>query len=119
MMAASHSHSNRPQRTAFFSPLPTHGIWTAVDLTRGQFFWILLASVLLFVFLGGPVWLHARESHFVRITLSYIVIVPAVAVALWHNHKFHLTQLVVGSAIISFAKLAITAALLIIIGVAR
>ncbi len=118
-MVASHSNSDQQQRSTWFGPLPTRGIWTAVDLTRNQFCLILLFSVLLFAFIGGPVWLHARESHFVRITISYIVIVPAVALALWRNRKLRISHLIVGSAILAFAKLAITALLLVIIGVAR
>src|SRR5690349_13582572 len=41
-----------------FDGLPEEGIWTALALTRLQFFSILVLSMLLFVFVDGPVWLH-------------------------------------------------------------
>ena len=113
------SNQAEPPRPALFSPLPTHGIWSAADLTRGQFSLILVLSVLLFVFVGGPIWLHARESHFWRINISYAAIVPAVALALWQNRKLQLAQWIVGTALISIAKLVITAVILVVVGVAR
>ena len=105
--------------TAFFGPLPTRGIWTAVDLTRGQFLFILTLSVGLFVFIGGPVWAHARASHFWRIGLSYAVIPFAVGLALHHNGKARPVPIAVASVVISVVKLVLTAALLVVIGVAQ
>lgn len=106
------------QRGAFFGPLPTRGIWNALDLTRDQFLAILALSILLFVFIDGPVWSHARESHFWRIALSYLAIPAAVAVALRMNRKLRAAPLVVGSAVLSLIKLVLTAIILVIVGVA-
>ena len=38
-------------------------------LTRTQFLSMLTLSAVLFLFIGGPLWAHARESHFWRINL--------------------------------------------------
>lgn len=112
------SGSSTPKRPALFGPLPTHGIWTALDLTRSQFVLILGLAVALFLFIGGPLWTHARGSHFWRIGLSYAVIPPAVTAALYRNGKARFTPIVVASLVISLVKLVVTAALLVIIGVA-
>jgi hypothetical protein len=56
-----------PRRAPFISGLPEHGIWTAVGLSRGQFFGILLVSIGLFLLVGGPLWMHLREGHFARL----------------------------------------------------
>ena len=108
-----------PQRTPLFGPLPTHGIWTALELTRSQFLLILALSVGMFVFIRGPLWLHARESHFWRINLSYAIIPVAVAGALYRNGKARLAPIIVASVVIALVKLVITAVLLVMIGVAQ
>jgi hypothetical protein len=108
-----------PQRTPLFGPLPTHGIWTALELTRGQFLLILAVSVGLFLFIRGPLWLHARDSHFWRINLSYAIIPLAVAAALYRNGKARLTPIIVASVVIALVKLVVTAVLLVVIGVAQ
>lgn len=105
-------------RPRFFSPLPTHGIWTALDLSRAQFLWILAASVLLFAFVGGPLWTHAHASHFWRLLISYLFIPPAVAWALWRNRRLGALRLVIGSAVIAMVKLVLTAILLVALGIA-
>lgn len=107
---------NRSPRQRLFAPLPTSGIWTSLDLTRGQFLWILLGSLLLFAFVDGPVWSHLRTSHFWRLTISYLFIPPAVALALWRNGKAHVLPLVVATAVISVIKLVLTALLLVGVG---
>lgn len=106
-------------RTPLFGPLPTHGIWTALELTRSQFFLILTLSVGSFLFIRGPLWLHAHESHFWRLNLSYAVIPVAVAVALYRNGKARLAPIIVASVVIALVKLVITAVLLVMIGVAQ
>jgi hypothetical protein len=107
-----------PNRGAFFGPLPRRGIWSAVDLTRDQFLAILTLSLLLFVFVDGPIWSHAHASHFWRIAWSYLAIPAAVALALLRNGKLGLAPLVVGSAVLSLVKLVLTAILLVVLGVA-
>ena len=111
-----HKTSARPR---LIGPLPTHGIWNAIELTRGQFLFILAVSVALFVFLEGPLWRHAHEGHFVRIGLSYAVIPVAVAAALHFNRKLRLVTIVAASTVIALAKLILTALLLVVIGLAQ
>jgi hypothetical protein len=103
-------------RHAFFGPLPTRGIWTALALTRDQFLLILAVSIALFLFIGGPVWRHLHDSHFERIVLSYAFIPPATAAALSRNGKARLLAIVVAGAVLSLIKLVLTAGLLVIIG---
>lgn len=108
-----------PQRdNRFFAPLPARGIWTALDLERSHFLWILGGSLLLFVFVDGPLWSHARENHFWRLVLSYAFIPPAVAAALWRNGKLHWMRLLAASLVLSLIKLVLTALLLVGIGLA-
>lgn len=107
------------RRTALFGPLPTRGIWTALSLTRSQFLLILGGSITLFVVVGGPLWTHLHDSHFRRIAVSYAVIPPAVSVALYQNGKAHVLLIVTSSAVIALIKLVVTAALLVLIGMAQ
>ena len=107
------------KRTALFGPLPARGIWTALDLTRGQFLLILALSVVLFLFIGGPLWAHARDSHFWRIGLTYAIIPLAVGAALYRNGKARPMLILVATVVISLIKLVLTAALLVVIGVAQ
>jgi hypothetical protein len=107
------------RRTVLFGPLPSRGIWTGLGLTRGQFFAILAVSVLLFVFVDGPLWMHLHDHHFARITVSYAFIPPAVGVALYRNGQARLLPIVVAAAVIAVIKLVLTAALLVVIGMAR
>jgi hypothetical protein len=108
--------SSSPPRPRFFAPLPTRGIWTSLDLTRAQFLCILLMSLVLFVFVDGPVWSHLRTSHFWRLVISYLFIPPGVALALWHNGKAHLLPMLVATAVISVIKLVLTALVLVGVG---
>ena len=107
------------KRVPLFGPLPTRGIWTALELTRNQFLFIVTLSVVLFLFVNGPLWAHARESHFWRINVSYAVIPPAVAVAFYRNGKMRIVPILVASVVIALVKLVITAVLLVLIGVAQ
>jgi hypothetical protein len=106
-------------RSPFFGTLPERGPWTALGLTRGQFAAILGLSLLLFVFVGGPLWSHLRESHLTRITVSYGVIPPAVVVALRRNGSARPGLVLGASAAISLVKLVLTAALLVAVALAR
>jgi hypothetical protein len=106
-------------RTPLFASLPERGIWTQVGLTRGQFLGILGLSVALFVVVGGPIWLHVHDGHFLRITLSYGFIPIAVAVALWRNGTLRLGLLLGASAVIAALKLLLTAGLLVVVAIAR
>ncbi len=112
-------HVPTSQRRPLFGPLPTHGVWTALELTRSQFLFILVLSVVLFLFISGPLWAHARDSHFWRINLSYAIIPIAVAAALYRNCKMRLVPIVVASLVISLVKLVVTAVLLVVIGLAQ
>lgn len=104
--------------SAFVGPLPTHGPWTAVGLSRAQFALILGASIGVFLLLGGPVWTHLRGDHFARITVSYGLILPGVALAMRRRHPFPIGRALAASALIGLVKLVVTAALLAIIAIA-
>ena len=94
-------------------------MWTALDLTRNQFLGILLLSVVLFLFIGGPLWRHAHASHFWRINLSYAVIPLAVSAAFYRNGRARLMPIIVASGVIALVKLVVTAVLLVLIGMAQ
>jgi hypothetical protein len=108
-----------PARAPFFGSLPERGLWTAVGLTRGQFATILGLSVALFVLVDGPLWAHLRDGHTTRIAVSYGVIPPAVALALHRNRSARLPLVLGASAVIALVKLLLTAALLVVIALAR
>ena len=97
---------------SLIGPLPTHGPWTAVGMSRGWFFAVLGLSVLAFVLIGGPVWRHPHDGHLVRITVSYLMIVPLVGAALRRERPFPFGRLAVASAVIALMKLVLTALLL-------
>jgi hypothetical protein len=107
------------RRTTLFGPLPTRGIWTALGLTRGQFLFILGGSVALFLFVSGPLWQHLHESHFARIVLSYAVIPFAVAAALYRNGGARAVPILIATIVIALLKLVVTAAVLVVIGMAQ
>lgn len=94
-------------------------MWTAVELTRGQFVSILGLSVLLFVFVGGPLWNHLHDSHFARLAVSYAAIPLAVGVALYRNGACRLPLIVGASALIAVVKLLLTAGLMVVLALAR
>jgi hypothetical protein len=102
----------------FFSPLPSHGPWTGLGLTRAQFLGIVLGATLLYLFAGGPLWVRLGENDFARIAVSYAVIPVAVAAALWRNRKLSLTGWLVATAVIAILKLLLTAGLALLLGVA-
>ena len=108
-----------PSPGPFFGGLPKRGIWTAVELTRNQFVAILGLSVLLFVFVGGPLWNHLHDSHFLRIAVSYGVIPLAVALALHRNGSWRLPLVVGASALIAVVKLLLTAGLMVVLALGR
>jgi hypothetical protein len=99
-------------RTPLVGPLPVRGPWTAVGLTRGQFFAILTVVIVAFALIGGPVWRDVRGDHFRRIALSYAAIVPLVGLALRHRRPFPLGQAAAAVATIALVKLVATAVLL-------
>jgi hypothetical protein len=105
-------------RARLFGPFPARGVWTALGLTRGQFLGILLLSVTLFVFVDGPLWAHVRDGHLTRIAVSYGIIPPAVAAALYRNRGFRPALLLGASTVIALVKLVLTAALLVAIALA-
>lgn len=113
-------HTSRArERRPFVGGFPEHGVWTALGLSRGQFFTILTASVLLFVFVDGPVWAHLRESHFARITVSYAVIPAGVTAALYRNGSTRPLAILAASGVLALLKLVCTAGLLVAIALAR
>jgi len=103
----------------FFGALPTDGIWTSLGLARGQFLAILGLSLLLFLFVDGPVWQHVHDAHFRRITVSYAAIVPAVWAALARNHAARPSLLLGASAVLALVKLVVTAGLLVVLALAQ
>jgi hypothetical protein len=108
-----------PAGAPFFGTLPARGPWTAVGLTRAQFFGILAASVALFLFVDGPLWAHVREPHGMRITVSYGVIPIAVVVALRRNRVARPGLVVGATVVIALVKLVVTATLLVLVALAR
>ncbi len=106
------------ERRRLFGPLPTHGVWTSLGLTRGQFLSILAISVALFVLIDGPVWRHVHDRHFGRIVLSYGFIVPAVAATLYRNGYLRLGPVCGASVVIALVKLVLTAGLLVTLALA-
>jgi hypothetical protein len=106
------------QRSAFFGGLPERGIWTAVNLGRGEFLGILALSLLIFVFWDGPVWTHLKASHFERIMVSYAFIPLATLVILARGSRLNLTAWFGATLVIGIAKLFITALLVMLLGVA-
>ncbi len=111
--------SDPDARPPFIGGFPETGVWTAVGLSRAQFFTILTISVGLFLVVGGPVWLHVRDAHFMRITVSYAVIPLAVTVALSRRGVPRVWQVLAASGVLALVKLIVTAGLLIILALAR
>ena len=111
--------TSAPRREPLFAPLPVHGIWDSLDLSRTQFLVILLLSVIVFTFVGGPVWIHARDSHFWRLGISYAIIPPLVLLAQWRNKRLSWMGLFLGTTVISLIKLVLTASLLVLVGMLR
>ncbi len=103
---------DRRMSTPLIGPLPTRGLWTAVGLSRGRFLAILAVAVVCFVLVGGPVWRDPHGDHFVRITLSYAVIVPLVGLTFRRRRPFPVGQAVAAVLMIALVKLVVTAFLL-------
>jgi hypothetical protein len=97
---------------AFIGSLPTTGPWTAFGLRRGQFFAVLAAAVVLFVWIGGPVWRHVHDQHLGRLFWSYAVIPAAVAAAQIRNGTFAWGRLLGATVTIAVLKLVVTAIVL-------
>ena len=104
--------------TRLIGPLPTTGPWTAVGLTRTEFFAILGLSVLAFVVIGGPVWRAPQGGHFGRIVLSYGLILPLVAAVLRRERPYPTGRVLAASALIALVKLIGTTLLLAAIALA-
>jgi len=103
----------------FIGGLPEHGIWTPLELGRGQFFAVLGVSLLVFAFGGGPVWRHLGDGHTLRIALSYGVIPPLVWAARHRNGATGIGGTLVASAVVAAIKLVLTAGLLVVLALAR
>lgn len=103
---------NERQRTSdrsFFGSFPTRGVWTALGLTRTEFFVILIVSVALFSLVDGPIWQHPGGNHFRRITTSYLAIPLLILANQLTRKKFDLAALFGGSIVIGVIKLVVTA----------
>lgn len=107
------------ERFRLFAPLPVSGPWTALGLTRGQFFGIFAAACLVYLFLGGPLWLHLRQNDFLRISVSYLVIPLAVAIAQRHNATLKLATWFAASAVVASLKLLATAGIAVLLGISH
>lgn len=79
---------------------------------RGWFLAILAASILGFVFIGGPAWRHMHDGHFLRITLSYAIIPVGVLAAYAGRWRKHVGAMLAATAILSLVKLVVTAGML-------
>jgi hypothetical protein len=106
-------------RGSLLGGIPERGVWTALGLRRGQFLAILGGAVLVFLFLGGPVWRHVHDGHFARIVVSYAVIPPAVWVALRRNGSRGIVAVGVAATVLALIKLVVTAGLLAVLARAR
>ncbi len=104
--------------TPLIGPLPTRGLWTAVGLSRGPFLGILAVAVACFVLVGGPVWRDPHGDHFVRIALSYAVIVPLVVLAFRGRRPFPVGCATAAVLTIALVKLVVTALLLAVVALA-
>lgn len=107
------------ERFRLFAPLPVSGPWTALGLGRGQFLAILVGACLIYLFLGGPLWAHLRENDFVRISVSYLAIPLAVALAQRHNGTLKLTTWFAASGVIASLKLLATAGIAVVLGISH
>ena len=104
-------------RPPLFEPLPVRGPWTAVALSRGEFLGVLGASLVVFAVLGGPVWTHVRDAHFLRITVSYAVIPILVASVQWRSGSLRPGVFLGATALLAATKLVVTAAATVVLGI--
>ncbi|MBY0277212.1 hypothetical protein K2Z84_17900 [Candidatus Binatia bacterium] len=112
-------HDRPAERFRLFAPLPVSGPWTALGLSRGQFLAILVGACLIYLFLGGPLWAHLRQNDFVRISVSYLAIPLAVAVAQRHNGTLKLATWFAASGVVASLKLLITAGIAVALGISH
>jgi hypothetical protein len=103
----------------FFGPLPSAGPWNPAGLTGAQFWAILGFATAVFLVFGGPVWRHLRDSHVERLVVSYVVIPPAVLLALRRNRTTSLGRFIGATVLVSVAKFLLTAVLLVVIALGR
>lgn len=99
----------------FFGSLPTHGVWTAVGLSRSQFLLVISVSVLAFLFLGGPLWQHLDTNHFHRIVLSYLAIPVLILAIQLARRQLNLSTLLGGTIVIGVIKLLLTAVIMMLL----
>ncbi len=73
---------------------------------------LVAASILLFLFWGGPLWTsEAGTSQAARFFLSYLAVVPAAALLLWWRHGFSWWRLGTAVGTVWAIKLVVTSAL--------
>ena len=104
------------RRAPLFGPLPVHGPWTGLGLSREQFLGILLASCVIFVFWGGPLWSHAGRSDFWRLAVSYAAIPALVAAAQAWRGTLRPSLFLAATGVIAVVKLVVTALLDLAVG---
>lgn len=90
-----------------------------LGVTPLQFTVIVAAAILLFVFLGGPVWSAARSSFPLRLFASYLVIPLLVLPVLWWNARISIERLIAASLAVAGAKFALTVVLDVLQGLTR
>jgi hypothetical protein len=100
---------DRSSESSFFGSFPKRGVWTALGLTRIEFFVVLAVSVALFSLVDGPIWAHPGGNHFRRIAMSYLSIPLLLVANQLIRKKFDLTALLGGSIVIGVIKLVLTA----------
>lgn len=73
---------------------------------------IVAASTVVFIFLGGPIWASSPSAtHVVRIAVSYLLVIPTVAVALMAFRRLSIVRLVTAVFLLWSAKLVVAASL--------
>jgi len=102
----------------FLGPLPRTGPWTPLGMSRAWFLGILAASVVGFLLIDGPVWLHLHDGHFRRIAFSYAMIPAGVLLAFGRRWRRRMGQMLAATAVIALAKLVLTAGVLAVIQMA-
>jgi hypothetical protein len=79
-----------------------------LGLSPRQFISVVVLSLLLFAFLGGPFWSAARTAFPLRLFASYLVIPVLVVPLLWSNRALTWPSAFAASAAAAAIKFAVT-----------